>query len=215
MALPAVSVVLPTYNRANIVTRAVASVWAQTFTDWELIIVDDGSNDHTCESVRVFLADSRIKYVPLEHQGVIKAINFGISQAKAEIVTFLGSDDWLKSGHLEVNLNYLGAQAGVDLVHSNALVLGDRVVPDITHPGQLIDLDECYLEGTLFVRRRVLKRTNFDEGGIGEGYRFVQKVLAAGFKIHKLASRTYVYDRSRGDSLTKRFAKSNKPTAKG
>ena len=79
----------------------------------------------------------------------------------------------------------------------------------------MIDLDECYLEGTLFIRRRVLKRINFDEGGIGEGYRFVQKVLAAGFKIHKLASRTYVYDRSRGDSLTKQFAKLNKIAVKG
>ena len=83
----------------------------------------------------VFLSDSRVKYIPLEHQGVIKAINFGISQAKAEIVTFLGSDDWLKPDHLEVNLNYLEAQPEVDLVHSNALVLGDRMVPDITRLG--------------------------------------------------------------------------------
>ena len=49
MALPAVSVILLTYNRANIVARAVASVLAQTFSDWELMVIDDGSSDHTFE----------------------------------------------------------------------------------------------------------------------------------------------------------------------
>ena len=208
MPIPTVSIILPTYNRADIINRAIESVLKQTVSNWELIIVDDGSADNTIERVQKYLADKRINYHSESHWGVVATINRGIALASADIGTILGSDDWYKPDHLEVNLEYLSHHPEIDIVHSNSEAIGDRLVLDITRPGEFIDLDECYHEGTLFIRQRVLRRFTFDgENQPGEGYRLVHKALAAGFKVHKPPSRTYVYDRTRPDSLTKQATK--------
>ncbi len=93
---PTVSVVIPTFNRANLLPRAISSVLAQTFSNFELIIVDDGSTDNTAEVVKEF-ADLRIRYIALgKNCGGSHARNQGIQSAQAEFVAFLDSDDeWL------------------------------------------------------------------------------------------------------------------------
>ena len=95
-AVPRVSVVIPTYNRAQLVTRAIDSVLQQTFDDFELIVVDDGSPDETADIVRRY-QDSRIRLLRLvRNQGVSRARNAGISNARGEWVAFLDCDDeWL------------------------------------------------------------------------------------------------------------------------
>jgi hypothetical protein len=97
---PAVSVVVPTYQRRVWVTRAVQSVLAQTFRDFELIVVDDGSTDGTGEALAGL--DPRIRYLWQPNRGPGAARNAGIGLARAEIVAFLDSDNrWLPC-HLEV-----------------------------------------------------------------------------------------------------------------
>ncbi|MEI7497655.1 MAG: glycosyltransferase [Candidatus Falkowbacteria bacterium] len=91
-----ISIILPTYNRANILPNAIKSVIAQTYSDWELIIVDDGSTDNTREIVNGFLTDSRISFVNQENFGPIVARNNGVKMAKGNWLAFLDSDDiWL------------------------------------------------------------------------------------------------------------------------
>ena len=94
--MPAVTVIIPTYNRAHLVGRAIESVLSQTFHDWELIVVDDASTDNTKEAVYGF-RDSRIRYLFHEvRRGGSAARNTGISEARGEYVAFLDSDDeWL------------------------------------------------------------------------------------------------------------------------
>src|SRR5688572_22328532 len=90
---PAISVITPTYNRCKSVMRAVASVLSQTRTDFEHIIVDDGSTDGTMEALRA-LRDPRLILLRLpERQGANIARNVGINSSRADIVTFLDSDD--------------------------------------------------------------------------------------------------------------------------
>jgi glycosyltransferase involved in cell wall biosynthesis len=93
---PVISVIIPTYNRAHLVGRAIRSVLAQTFQDWELIVVDDGSSDNTEEVVCSF-QDPRICYISHEvNRGGSAARNTGIKVARGEYVSFLDSDDeWL------------------------------------------------------------------------------------------------------------------------
>ncbi len=93
---PTVSVVIPTYNRARILPRAVKSVTSQTFEDWELLIVDDGSADDT-EKVVASFGDPRIHLIRHEHnRGQSAARNTGIEAARGTYVSFLDSDDeWL------------------------------------------------------------------------------------------------------------------------
>lgn len=90
---PTISIIIPTYNRAHLIHRAINSVLNQTYQDFEIIIVDDGSTDNTEEAVRSF-NDSRIEYIRHEkNQGAAVARNTGIKAAKGEYIAFQDSDD--------------------------------------------------------------------------------------------------------------------------
>lgn len=93
---PLVSVVIPTYNRAHLLGRALQSVLLQTYLDYEIVVVDDGSTDHTLEVVKTF-QDDRVRYLRFErHCGPSRARNVGIQAARGEWIAFLDSDDeWL------------------------------------------------------------------------------------------------------------------------
>lgn len=88
-----ISIVIPTYNRAHLISRAIESVRSQHFTEWQLIVVDDGSTDNTAEVVRPFLNDSRIRYIRKENSGAAHTRNVGVQAATTEWITFLDSDD--------------------------------------------------------------------------------------------------------------------------
>lgn len=89
-----VSIVLPTFNRVDVIGRAVASVLKQSHQNWELIVVDDGSTDGTRE--RIESLDPRIRYIEQANQGVYVARNTGLGAARGRLVTFMDSDDeWL------------------------------------------------------------------------------------------------------------------------
>ncbi|MBI4965986.1 MAG: glycosyltransferase [Desulfomonile tiedjei] len=92
--MPLVSVIIPTYNRRSVLERAICSVLSQTFKDFELIVVDDGSQDSTSELLSQF--DGKLKAVYQENHGVSSARNLGIRHAQGELLAFLDSDDeWL------------------------------------------------------------------------------------------------------------------------
>ncbi len=91
---PLVSVVIPTYNHARYLVRALESVLNQTFTNWEAIVIDNHSTDNTDEVMESF-SDPRISYLKIHNNGIIAASrNAGIRVAKGEWIAFLDSDDW-------------------------------------------------------------------------------------------------------------------------
>ncbi len=95
------SVIIPTYNRANFITEALQSVKDQSFEDWEVIVVDDGSTDNTEEIVQEFiLTEPRVKYIfqPNAERG--RARNNGIAQANGEYLVFFDSDDLMQKEYL-------------------------------------------------------------------------------------------------------------------
>jgi glycosyltransferase involved in cell wall biosynthesis len=104
--MPFFSVIIPSYNRASILHRAIESILKQSFTDWELIIVDDGSIDSTEELVSSY-KDSRIHYVFQKNKGVCAARNNGAYVSKGEFLCFLDSDDYVTENWLSdfFNLN--------------------------------------------------------------------------------------------------------------
>ena len=93
---PVVSVIIPTYNRAHLIGRAIRSVLDQTYQDWELIVVDDASTDDIPGIVKGF-TDGRVKYIRHdENKGAAAARNTGIQAARGAYIAFLDSDDeWL------------------------------------------------------------------------------------------------------------------------
>jgi len=123
---PLVSIVIPTYNRACDLGRALASVVAQTYCAWEALIVDNHSTDDTVEVVNRF-NDSRIKLLSIHNDGVIAASrNLGITHASGEYVAFLDSDDWWRPEKLAQSVNAL--EQGADLVYHGMFLA--------TRPGQ-------------------------------------------------------------------------------
>ncbi|MCM1251253.1 MAG: glycosyltransferase [Clostridium sp.] len=113
-----VSVVIPTYNRANTIKRAIDSVLNQTYKDFELIIVDDGSTDDTAQIVNEY-KDSRLRYLVTEkRRGANHARNIGIQNAVGEYIAFQDSDDvWLED-KLEKQMNVFETRNDVDIVFS-------------------------------------------------------------------------------------------------
>lgn len=90
--MPYLSIIIPVYNRENLIDRAVASVLAQSFDDYEIIVVDDGSTDKTADIVSR-RRDSRVKYYYVSNRGAAAARNHGVERASGEYITFLDSDD--------------------------------------------------------------------------------------------------------------------------
>jgi glycosyltransferase involved in cell wall biosynthesis len=94
--IPAVSVVVATYNYGRYLAGALESVLGQTFRDLEVIVVDDGSIDDTAEVVKPYLRDQRVRYERVDHVGQPAAKNIGIRSARARLIAFLDADDlWL------------------------------------------------------------------------------------------------------------------------
>ena len=113
MNLPKVSIIIPTYNRAHLIGETLDSVLAQTYQNWECIIVDDGSSDHTDEIVGDYVKkDSRFKYYhrPDEHlPGGNGARNYGFKISQGEYVNWLDSDDLLDDTFIENHIRNLNA----------------------------------------------------------------------------------------------------------
>jgi len=125
-ARPTVTVVIPTFNRASIIVRAIRSVLGQTCQDWELIVVDDGSTDGTEQAVRG-IADNRIRYIRHEqNRGGGAARNTGIRYAQGEYVAFLDSDDeWLPE-KLQKGLEvFRNSDPSVGLVYTGKVMLDE------------------------------------------------------------------------------------------
>ena len=110
---PLISVVLPTHNRCALLPGAIASVLGQTFANWELIIVDDGSQDDSAAVVEPFLADPRARYVAQTQQGRSVARNRGIELAQGEWVAFLDSDDRYLPNGMQDHLNTAAKRPGL------------------------------------------------------------------------------------------------------
>ena len=98
--MPFFSIIIPCYNRAGIIERALKSLSIQTFQDFEIIIIDDGSTDNSKEIIAPYLTNSQVNYYYQDNEGVCSARNFGAKKAKGEYLIFLDSDD-------EVEKNWL------------------------------------------------------------------------------------------------------------
>ncbi len=112
--MPKVSVIIPTYNRPHYICEAIDSVLAQTFLDYEIIVVDDGSTDHTAEVLKKY--GDRIRYIYQENLGPPGAMNTGVRHAKGEYYVILGNDDALMPDMLERQVAVLDQNPDVAFV---------------------------------------------------------------------------------------------------
>ncbi|HVW99455.1 MAG TPA: glycosyltransferase [Candidatus Babeliaceae bacterium] len=114
-----VSVIVPSYNYAAFISKALSSVKAQTYRNWECIIVDDGSTDNTRDICNEFcINDPRFKYIYQVNGGISAARNTGVSYADGEFICFLDADDFLARRKFEIHASLLNCRSDVDVVYS-------------------------------------------------------------------------------------------------
>ena len=120
---------MPAYNAAKHIAETIASVQAQTYPHWELVVVDDGSTDDTRKIVQGYcVADKRIKYIYQQNSRQGKARNNGIAHSKGKYVAFLDSDDLWVPEKLQLQVRALEEQQ-VDLVFADSFIFTDNVPP--------------------------------------------------------------------------------------
>jgi glycosyltransferase involved in cell wall biosynthesis len=129
---PQVSVIIPAYNGDRYIVQAVESVLCQTFTNWEIIIVDDGSSDRTYQVLQPYL--DRISYIYQENQGVAAARNRGIKEAKGDLIAFLDQDDFFLSDKLASQVALFRSSPSLGIVNSGWHLVNEqgKTISDIT-----------------------------------------------------------------------------------
>jgi len=125
-----VSIIIATFNRAHLIGETIESVLAQTYSDWECIVVDDGSSDNTEEVMKNYVVnDSRIKFYnrPSNRpKGPNASRNYGIEKSSGEYILSLDSDDWLLSNHLELKMKAFNENPDIVGVLSKTIMVNDN-----------------------------------------------------------------------------------------
>lgn len=173
--MPKVSVIIPTYNRTKYLGDAIQSVLNQTFTDFEIIVVDDGSTDNTKDLVNSF-NDSRIRYIYQENRGVSAAQNKGIESANSEYIGILGDDDMYLEHMLEKSVQALDEhpEAGFSYGQCNIMREGTGVYrtrksphhSDSTVVGSIEQVRELLLTCPIRASTLVVRSICFEKSGV-------------------------------------------------
>jgi len=138
---PKISVITPTYNCESVINEAINSVLIQSYSNWELLLMDGASQDRTLEVIKEYSKDSRIKWRSEPDSGIYDAMNKGVEMAKGEWIYFLGSDDELcnKNVFSEVFKQLAEGDDNVELIRCRSMINGQVTdiqsinVPDIAY----------------------------------------------------------------------------------
>lgn len=112
-----ISIIIPTFNSSNYISQAIKSVLNQSYKNYEIIVVDDGSTDNTYEELKKY--KDKIKYYYKENGGVASARNYGIIRSKGDYVCFLDADDLYKKNKLESQIKFLIENPNIDIVYND------------------------------------------------------------------------------------------------
>ncbi|MEB3340190.1 glycosyltransferase [Okeania sp.] len=122
--VPRVSVIIATYNNANYILEAIASIFNQTYTSYEIIVIDDGSTDNTRQILEPYL--DKIRYVYQENKGVSHARNLGLEMAQGEFISFLDADDFFLPDKLAKQVAVFDSRPSLGIVHSGWRLINEK-----------------------------------------------------------------------------------------
>lgn len=165
---PRVSVILPVYNGADYLLEAVGSILAQTYTDFELIAIDDGSRDGTA-ALLDGLRDPRLRVVHQENMGLALTLNRGIALARGEYIARQDADDISRPQRLAKQVEYLDAHPACGLLGTWSVIQEDRILTSRQHrhPCSNGELQMRLLFDSFFVHSSVMiRRTALDRAGL-------------------------------------------------
>jgi glycosyltransferase involved in cell wall biosynthesis len=199
---PRVSVVLPVFNAAPAVARAVTSLRTQTFADWELIVIDDGSTDGTSEIVAgVGRADDRVTLFARPHAGLVAALDAGLTVARGEFVARMDADDVAHPQRLAEQVAWLDARRDIGVVGCLVEFGGDRAANEgyarhVDWVNSLVTPDEIVLNrfvespfahpSVMFRRELIVRHGGYRAGDFPEDYELWLRWLDAGVRMAKV-----------------------------
>ena len=126
---PLITVVIPSYNHDGFISSAIESVFKQTYTNFELIIIDDGSDDDSRKIISEFASKYKFTYIFQENKGLSETLNSSLSLAKGEFITFCSSDDFLSHDKFEKQIALFNENKDAICVFSKAMVIDDLDTP--------------------------------------------------------------------------------------
>lgn len=213
-----VSIIIPVYNSERTLRHCLDSVISQSFLDWELILVDDGSNDKSGDICDEYAAkDQRIKVFHKKNGGVSSARNIGLDYAKGEWIVFVDADDFVKESYLVHLLEH--SQKQVDLVISYAEIYNGNNIQKESYPAKLVNetnFESMFIENDMnwhtspwskLYKRYIIeeKHLRFCEGmHIGEDAVFLYSYMLCANNIYISSDTDYCYFAYTPGSLTKR-----------
>lgn len=197
-----VSIIVPVYNVEKYIDKCIQSILNQTFQDYEVILVDDGSTDNSGKVCDTYRLDSKIKVIHKENGGLSDARNVGLDVCRGDYVLFIDSDDYVKDDYVETLVN-IAHSADADLVISHYINVYEEKLPeseDVNKTFQLITKSECYRRMLLqngidvssvakLYRSTILKKIRYTKGRLYEDIDVIDKIIE---ESHQIAVTDYV-----------------------
>jgi len=208
---PFFSIIITTYNRADILKKALDSLLSQTEKDWEAIIIDDESNDDTYSQILPYLKrNTCIRYYRNTHSGEAMSKNKGINLSAGKYISFLDSDDEYNPSHLHSRKTILLQYPAVRFLYGGVYIIGNQFVPDRFDYNKKIHLSECAIGGTFFIERNTLiQLKGFRKIVIGTDADLFERAVKSGISMKETKIPTYIYHHDNEDSITNMMIRQN------
>lgn len=203
-----ISVILPVYNGGKYLEEAIDSLLNQTFGDFELLILNDGSTDLTEKVIKSY-TDNRIKYFHLKHKGLPHTLNFGLEKAKYDYIARMDADDICHPQRFEKQIEFLYAHPKVDLLGTNLVVVNNKkgIEKRVKFPEYDKNIKAqlpskcCIAHPTIIFRKQaILSVGRYDDYSIAQDWALYLKLLPL-YKFHNFQD-YLVTLRIHGDNLT-------------
>ncbi len=196
-----VSVIVPCYNQAQYLDESLASIYHQTHTNWECLIVNDGSLDHTEEIAQKWEAtDPRFIYIPKENSGVSNARNLGIEKASGEFILTLDADDKYEASFMEKALKILLERPEIGIVSSWGMFFTNDKMHQVFRSNAKSIADFLFHNGvnmgSSLYRKECWAKAGKYDGDVRNGYEdweFYLRVCALGWNVHIIEEVLFFY----------------------
>lgn len=166
--MPKISVILPAYNGERFIAAAIDSVLAQTYGDYEIIVVNDGSKDRTAEILSRY--DKKIKVISQENGGIAKARNVAIENSEGEYLAFLDQDDIWLPGKLELQTALMEKDRKIGMAYTDVYIIGDNNAElssfKLRKPRRGMIAEDLFLNNFIATSSVMTRRECFDRVGL-------------------------------------------------
>lgn len=210
--IPLISVIMPAYNVSLYIADSIQSVVEQTYSNWELLIINDGSTDNTAEVVKKF-SDPRIRYFEKENGGVSSARNVGLDEMKGDFFCFLDADDQLPNYSLTVRGSRMKEQPEIDIMDGGVMIMDGKMdeVNNVywpSHTGLIANLfirvdDNFFFGPNLMIRNKNIS-CRFNEGmtHLEDLWFYTELAWKGNLKYDHISDVVYHYRRHDGSAMS-------------